>query len=381
MASPGLKESHWTRIRITIVAIAILLIGLAAALSIVYILRPIVPAYVPDTVVYASLFGLMAMGLTLTYLTTKVPNFAYGSFVTIGIYTSYSLLRVDHVNPYLSTPLAFLLGAASSVVMYLGVLRMLARRGSSLVALMISTLAIDIAFVGIFGIYSDYLSSRYGIIDTKYFVALSATPGTDFSLFGQPGLLYAAPFSLAAIAISLYFLLTKTRFGIAMRASVENPSLAQVLGINVERTYTFAWFLAGGFAALSGTYYSLWLPGGTSAGSNLIVEIFAASVLGGLASIYGAALGGLIVGAGEILVTQQAAQLFGSWVQIYQKGVPLVIMVITLLLFPQGLVSVRWKTIRRSAVQALRSVVIWLNQNLRLRVIRVARSIRLHGGR
>src|SRR5437016_10842097 len=71
-------------------------------------------------------------------------------------------------------------------------------------------------------------------------------------------------------------------------------------------------------------------PGGTSAGSNLIVEIFAASVLGGLASIYGAALGGLIVGASEILLTQEGAQLFGSWVQIYQKGVPLVLMVVTL---------------------------------------------------
>lgn len=381
MLSSNSKQSHWTRIRISIVATTTAIFAVAAVLSIAYIIRPITPAYLPDTIVYASLFGLMAMGLTLTYLTTKVPNFAYGSFVTIGIYTSYSLLRIDHINPYLSTPLSFVLGAASSVVMYLGVLRMLARRGSSLVALMISTLAIDIAFVGIFGIYSDYLSSRYGIIDTKYFVALSATPGTDFSMFGQPGLLYAAPVSLAAIALSLYFLLTKTRFGIAMRASVENPSLARVVGIDVERTYTFAWFLAGGFAALSGTYYSLWLPGGTSAGSNLIVEIFAASVLGGLASIYGAALGGLIVGASEILVTQEAAQFFGSWVQIYQKGVPLVIMVITLLLFPQGLVSIRWTSMRRSSTRTVRLIIFWLNENLRPRVTRVARAIRTHGGR
>jgi branched-chain amino acid transport system permease protein len=246
--------------------------------------------------------------------------------------------------------------------MYLGVLRVLARRGSSLVALMISTLAIDIGFIGIFGIYSDYLSSLYRIIDTKYFVALSATPGTDFLLLGLPGLLYVAPISLAAISAALYLLLTKTRFGIAMRASVENPSLARILGIDVERTYVFAWWLAGGFAALSGSYYALWLPGGTSAGSNLIVEIFAASVLGGLASIYGAALGGLIVGASEILLTQEGAQLFGSWVQIYQKGVPLVLMVVTLLLFPQGLVSVGWRRILVSAARAFRHTKILLGR-------------------
>lgn len=352
--------------RILLVLLAVATAGIfSVALIIVYLVRPIIPPYLLDTVVYASLFGLMAMGLTLTYLTTRVPNFAYGSFVTVGIYTSFSLLRVNHINPYLSAPVAFILGGFGSVAMYLGVLRVLARRGSSLVALMISTLAIDIAFVGIFGIYSDYLTSLYKIIDTKYFVALSATPGTDFVLWGLPGLLYVAPMSLAAITAALYLLLTRTRFGIAMRASVENPSLARVLGIDVERTYVFAWWLAGGFAALSGAYYSLWLPGGTSAGSNLIVEIFAASVLGGLASIYGAALGGLIVGASEILLTQEGAQLFGSWVQIYQKGVPLVIMVVTLLLFPHGLVSVAWRRVVGSVAETFRRIVTWLGQNLR----------------
>ncbi len=361
--------SSLQRTRKRILALAIVAIATVFILGLIvgYFLRPAIPPYLLDTIVYASLFGLMAMGLTLTYLTTKVPNFAYGSFVTVGIYTSYSLLRVNHINPYVSAPLAFVLGGFSSVVMYLGVLRFLARRGSSLVALMISTLAIDIAFIGIFGIYTDNLSSRYGIIDTKFFVALSATPGTDFSIYGLPGLLFVAPISLAAIAAGLYLLLTKTRFGIAMRASVENPSLARVLGIDVERTYVFAWWLAGGFAALSGTYYALWLPGGTAAGSNLIVEVFAASVLGGLASIYGAALGGLIVGASEILLTQAGAKLFGSWVQIYQKGVPLVIMVITLLLFPHGLVSVYWKRVPHSVAQRFRLMLTRLNRTFRAR--------------
>src|SRR6266851_9297971 len=156
-----------------------------------------------ETALRGALFGLMAIGLTLTYLTTKVPNFAYGSFVTVGIYTSYSLLRVNHINPYVSAPLAFVLGGFSSVVMYLGVLRFLARRGSSLVALMISTLAIDIAFIGIFGIYSDYIGSYYRIENTKNFFRLLA----DFSLFGLPGLFYVAPISLATITIALFLFL------------------------------------------------------------------------------------------------------------------------------------------------------------------------------
>ncbi len=345
-------QSLWRRRRrlvILIVVVAILAVVSVGAV-LIFLLRPSIPPYVFDSIVYASLFGLMAIGLTLTYITTKVPNFAYGSFVTIGIYTSFSLFRLDKISPYLSVPFAFILGSLSSVVMYLAILRVLARRGSSLVALMISTLAIDIAFVGIFGIYTDYLSSRYRIIDTKFFARF----GTDFELFGAAGLVYVAPISLAVITVGLFLLLTKTRFGIAMRASVENPSLARVLGIDVERTYVFAWFLAGGFAAIAGSYYTLWLPGGTTAGSNLIVEIFAASVLGGLASIYGAAIGGLLIGASEILLTQVGVGLFGGWVLIFQKGVPLVIMGVTLLVFPRGLVSVDWLRILRFIDHGLR---------------------------
>ena len=297
-----------------------------------------VEAFVTDTIVYASLFGLMALGLTLTYLTTKVPNFAYGSFVTIGMYTAFALYRIQKISPYASAPIAFALGAVASVSMYIGVLRILSKRGSSLVALMIATLAVDIAFVGIFGIYSDYLTSRYAFIDSKQFYPIP----DSFTLFGTAGIVYVAPISLGIVTLAVFLLLTKSKLGVAMRASVENPSLARVVGINVERVYVFAWLLAGGFAAMSGSYYVLWLPGGITGGSNLIVEIFAASVLGGLASIYGSVLGGLIIGASEVLVTKVALDQLGSWVGIYQKGIPLIIMVVTLLVLPKGITSIDW---------------------------------------
>ena len=324
-----------------------------------------VDPYIVSSIVYASLFGLMAIGLTLTYLTTKVPNFAYGSFVTIGIYTSFTIYRLLGLSPYVSAPIAFAVGGLSSVAMYLGILRTLARRGSSLVSLMIATLALDIGFIGIFGIYTDYLYYNLGIFDSKSFYQLLL----DFSLLGLPGLLYVAPASLAVVTIGLFILLTKTKFGIAMRASVENPNLARILGINVEKVYVFAWFLAGGFAAMAGSYYDLFFTGTTSSGSDLIVEIFASSILGGLASIYGAAIGGLIIGASEILLTLVGVDFFGSWVARYQRGIPLVIMIITLLVLPQGLSSIDWKKILRLEMigKFFRSRVI--RYTLRLRML------------
>src|SRR2546427_5579111 len=294
--------------------------------------------YFNSAVVYASLFAFMAIGLTLTYLTTKVPNFAYGSFVTIGLYTAYTLWKINGIAPYYASAVAFLLAGLTSAVMYLVVLRPLARRGSSLVSLMIATFGVDFGFVGIFGIYTDYLTNTYSFNDTKQFFQLQA----DFNLGGVPGIVYVAPATLLLLTVSLYTLLTRTKFGVAMRASVENPSLAKVLGIDVEKVYVFAWFLAGGLAAMSGSYYTLYSQGGIATGSGLIVEIFAASVLGGLSSLYGAAIGGVIIGAGENLLTGGGISVFGNGVLDYQKGIPLVLMILTLLVFPQGLASLPW---------------------------------------
>jgi branched-chain amino acid transport system permease protein len=365
----------------------------------------LVVPYFNSAVVYASLFAFMAVGLTLTYLTTKVPNFAYGSFVTIGIYTAYTMWKINGINPYYASLVAFLLGGVSSVIMYASVLRPLAKRGSSLVAQMMATFGIDIGFIGIFGIYTDYLRERYTLNDTKQFFQLLA----DFNFGGVPGIVYVAPAALAFVTIALYLLLTRTKFGVAMRASVENPPLARILGINVERVYVVSWLLAGGFAGMAGSLYTLWLPGGTSSGSDLIVEVFASSIFGGLTSIFGAILGGLAIGGSEIVVGTDLTTGFGtigaaafggilvllgvySWRRkkvrarvlgvlgivlgayvlagalsgrafdplvpglvdgfgaeaiAYQKAVPLLIMVATLLILPKGLISIKWRRLLR----------------------------------
>lgn len=297
---------------------------------------------VVDAVVFGSIFGLMSMGLTVTYLTTKVPNFSYGSVVAFGIYTAFALNRVDGINPYYSIPYAFLVGSVASVAVYLLVLKPLIRRGSSLVALMIATLAVDSVLIGILNVFTTYLKTQFFATTTGvgYDPAKFPQLAGDFSFLGAPGLLVTAPTALAIVTAGLYLLLTKTRFGTAMRASIENPSLARTVGINVERVYVISWFIAGGVAGMAGPFYTLHFGSSADVGSNFIVAIFAASVLGGLSSVYGAVLGGLVVGASQILIGTWGSELVGSWLQAYQAGIPLVIMVITLLFLPRGLVSI-----------------------------------------
>ena len=282
----------------------------------------------------------MSVSLTLTYITTKVPNFAQGALVTAGLYTGFALLSINKINPYESLPISFLVGGFIAIGIYLLVLRPLSRRGAPIISLMIATLAVDIIFVGIFGIYSDYLYQVKEVYDAKLFYALT---GADFTLFGVNGVVYVAPTALALTTVILYLVLTRTRFGLAMRATVENSNLAKVVGINTEVVYVTSWFIAGGVAAIAGVFYSFWLGGEPDIGSILLISMFAGSILGGLKSIYGAVFGGLVVGGSEIVVTTLGAQYVGPWVTAYEPGIPLLVMVITLLVLPGGITSLDWR--------------------------------------
>ena len=292
-----------------------------------------------DAIVYGCLFALMSIGLTLTYMTTRVPNFAHGSFVTVGVYLAFTLYYFDKLLAYYSIPFSFLLVGATAVVMYRLILRPLRVRGASLVSLMISTLAVDIAFIGIFGIFSDMLSNVYKVFNSKFFLLAD----TDVRIFGLRGLVVMAPIFVVSVTVILWLSLTKTKFGIAMRGAVENPNLAGVLGINIERVYLVSWFLGGGLAGLAGSLMVLWLPGNPHVGSDFIVAIFASSILGGLFSVYGAVIGGLMVGGLTVLLTVYAGALLGSWVSAWEIAMPMLIMAASLLIVPQGVTAVNWK--------------------------------------
>jgi len=300
---------------------------------------------------------MMCVGVTVTYLTTKVPNFAVGDFVTTGIYasaTAYILWNIK--NPYLASPIGLIFGGIVAVVMYLAVLRPLIRRGSSLVMLMIATLAVDIIFTGIDLLFIEDTTSLYGVeLSHKGFNLYTLFPLGDFTLFGEPGMLFVAPIALVVMAVSLYFLLNKTKFGVAMRAAIENANLAKTLGINVERVYLVSWFIAGATAGFAGGFFAIVYATQQNEASLLLVSIFAGSVLGGLGSVYGAIVGGAIIGAGQVYITGSLVLFFdkvvnpsvGAEVNDFQLGIPLAIMIIALLLAPQGLTGVKWSTIVR----------------------------------
>ena len=305
--------------------------------------------YLANSLLYVNMITMLAVGLTLTYLTTKVPNFAHGTLATIGAYAMFTVFAIlmkdrvmagDIVTPMVAgLVFAAVLGAVAGLAEYILVLRPLKRRGATPLALMIATLGVDVFAIGLLNIYADILQGMRPLgglsrdfMLRSYFVRKVA---------GLPLGLWVSYIVLVGSLLGLYLLLTRTRFGVAMRASIENPQLAQVLGVNVDLVNMASWVLAGFMAGLAGGLMLMNLKVGPVTGSDEVVSVFAASIVGGLQSLWGAVLGGYTVGLSATVLTQIATYLTGFNFTLYKRAVPLILIIIVLLVAPEGLAGSR----------------------------------------
>jgi len=296
-----------------------------------------------DAVIFASLLALLSIGLTLTYLTTRVPNFAHASFATIGVYIALIATRVWDSSPYIAIPIAFTISGIVAVALYTFILKPLIRKGASQAIQMIATLAFDLILIAMLNITADYIVKTFQVTSREFTLR-----SYDAEFMGLPLIVFVAPIVVAILAITLHVVLKKTKFGIAMRATTENPDLSGTVGINVKLVYGMSWLLGGGLAGIAGALMSLWFQGDPNLGPQLIPSVFAASIAGGFLSIYGAIAGGILVGLTEVLGTRFLAGEIGSWLIAYRPLIPLVFIVVTLMLAPRGLAGINWSRLRKN---------------------------------
>jgi branched-chain amino acid transport system permease protein len=282
--------------------------------------------------VFASELTLLSIGFTLTYLTAKVPNFAHGTYAGVGIYVSYTFAKIWGLSPYYGFPVAFIVGGIVSVLIYRLVIGVLTNMGGGAIVLTISTLAIQIFLTAFIQIYAYYLRERFSTYAMAFLLKES-----DFSVAGFPGICVVSMTLTISLVLALHYMLTRTRIGVAMRATAEDPELASVLGINTDQIQLFSWFLTGGLACLAGAMIPLWFQSTPQSGAMIITSIMAGSLLGGFDSIYGSVIGGAIVGMSEILLTTWGQALIGVWVGEYRPLIPMIFLVTVLLIEPQGL--------------------------------------------
>lgn len=308
------------------------------ALSVLYILKinnVMFPPIIKDALVYANCVTMMSIGFTLVYLISRIPNFAQSTFAVLGVYCTFSMVRLLHINPYIAMPLGFLLGAFLAVVVYLGIVNTLMKYGAGPILLTISLLALQQIFLAGIQIYADYVRNVLGEYSRGFMLRVN-----DFRIGEFPGVLIISTATILSVIVILHLMLTRTQFGIAMRATVENAPLAAVLGINIKKVSLVSWIITGGLAGLAGTFLPLWFSSGPGSGGMLSTSIFASSVVGGLNSIYGAILGGYLISLLEVWGSYMLMKFFGLWIGSFRMLIPLALMSFILMYEPGGLASI-----------------------------------------
>ncbi|MEM4896995.1 MAG: branched-chain amino acid ABC transporter permease [Pyrobaculum sp.] len=292
-------------------------------------------------IIFSNIFALLALGLNLTYITTRIPSFAHGDLATVGAYTSYFTLiflftPLGFDNIYLTFPLVALAGALVGLASYIGVFRPLIRRGASITTLMIASFGLHYILYAPIAMILDYVQSVYRVLTRNILLTRWELiwPGLDL----LTSTLINSTIVLILTLTGLYILLYKTRYGIVMRASIDNLYTAKSLGVNVERVFAVAWLLIGAVTAIAGVYMAMVYPATAELGWLRLPLIFVASVVGGLGNIYGAVLGGYVVGTSIVLGEAYLLRPLNIPTE-FQLLIPLIAVIIILLITPQGLVG------------------------------------------
>ena len=273
-------------------------------------------------ILIGGVYALMGIGLTIIFGVMRVINFAHGDLMMLGMYATYYLFSLFHVDPFLSIvvtmPLMFLFGALLQKAVINRVLGALPQNQILLtigLGLIMSN-SVMLAF-----------TSDYKILSTPYSSSSVQIMGISISL---PLLISFA--ITVAITVALYWFLLKTDTGQAIRATAQDRQAARLMGINVSRMSVIAFGLGSSLAATAGaliapTYYVF-----PQVGNTFTLKAFVITVLGGMGSVVGATIGGVLIGVAESI----GGVYFGSG---WKEVVVFVLFLLVLLFKPSGLLG------------------------------------------
>lgn len=292
-----------------------------------------------DGILMGSILALGAIGLTMVMHMLRFANFAHAELLSIGAYAALVFDALfEGLSPVLATAIApfsmtfalvaalvlsMALTAGSAVLMDRLVFRRVREKGDdlSMVFASFGVALIVRSLVGLaFGLHTHLYTQ-----DIVFAVIVSREP----LVLVKPDQVLVVVLALVIMAV-LHLVLTRTTFGYALRAVAENPGLAQVNGVNLRRMVMAVWLIAGGLAAAAGVFYGLANQITPHMGRDLVLPIFAATIVGGIGSIQGALLGGFIVG----IAANVALMILPSG---YSPSVPFLIILAVLILRPNGL--------------------------------------------
>jgi branched-chain amino acid transport system permease protein len=278
-------------------------------------------------VLIGLMYSLIALGFVLVYKATDAVNFAQGEFVMIAGFVAVGGLTVAGLPLWLSILIALVAMVAFGFALERVMLRKLI--GRPIIAVVMATigLAAILRGLGPFGIFQGTRPLPLPLRDEPFILG---------PLFIPPIQLVGGIVSLLFLAGFGYFFL-RSRKGIAMRAVADNQQVAMAMGINVQRYFGLAWAMTGVVSALGGVLWGNML--GVDVNLALVgFKVFPVVILGGLDSIPGAIIGGLIVGIVENVAAGYVDPYVGGGTKDFA---PYVLMILALMIRPYGMFGKR----------------------------------------
>ena len=272
-----------------------------------------------------GLYALIAMGLSLQYGVARVLNISHGEFIMLGGMTTWTLYTVFHINPLVCLvicgPLAFALGYVIHRTLFKRLLTTSRSPGMFESSSMLASF-------GLLFIIQNIASIAWGP-EIRAYSYLAVPVSIAGALFGANRLVTLG-FAIV-IGVAFYLFVARTRMGKAIRAAAQDPATAGLMGVNINNVLALCFGLGAAMAGIAGVLISISYPVHTSMGLEYTIIAIIVVVLGGLGSIPGSFVGGLMLG------------LIGSIVTYIDPGLSLVsyylIFIILLLVRPTGIMG------------------------------------------
>ncbi|WP_157965428.1 branched-chain amino acid ABC transporter permease [Euzebya rosea] len=271
-----------------------------------------------------AIYALVALGFVLVFKATSVLNFAHGSFLMIATYLAVTFIDVLELPFAVSLVVIAVVLAATGVILHYGIMRHMV--GKPFFSVVLVTVGLEIVIrAGLLIFYGPTPRGR-----------LTALPQGQLN-FGTVTIPYVNGFMVLAAAISVGAFLVffqRSRLGLHMRAVAENLEAAAAMGIDPNKIYAAAWGIGLTMAAIGGVMYAHYTPSVSLGVAVIGLRAFPAAILGGIDSVGGAILGGLLVG----IVESVGAGYLGAE---YRDVIAFGIMFAVLLWRPSGLYGTR----------------------------------------
>ena len=277
--------------------------------------------------VTGSVIAIGAVGVSIVYGILRLVNFAYGDFMAFGALAAYAFNGPLGLGMVPATLLGMLATAVLSLVLDIALWRPLRARRAGFMSLFLASIGLALVLRQVLLLAYGPQPHSYAVDQYKVYVIGSVR-------LSEPQFITIVVAAAAIVAIGL--LLARTTIGRTMRALADDRALAAIAGIRVGRVITYTWLISGLLAGLAGVLAGLVQSSfDPNFGFQLLLPVFAAVVLGGIGSAYGALAGGLVLGLAMELSTWPS--LFGGVDPVYKPVVAFAILAAALMVRPQGL--------------------------------------------